>query len=93
MFFPASILEFLSGNLYSIPNIILCIVHHFICCFVSSFCMFYLFAVQYPNQGEDHHRPCLLSNPLIHMYVLCMYVCYHEISNKQININKHMYLF
>ena len=49
--------------------------------YISPFCL-YIFAVQYLNQGEDHHRLCLLSNPLIHMYVLCMYVCYHEISNK-----------
>ena len=42
--------------------------HQFVCCIYS------LYSTQI-NQGEDHHRPCLLSNPLIHMYVLCMYVC------------------
>ena len=28
----------------------------------------HIFAVQYPNRGEDQYRPSLLSNPLIHVY-------------------------
>ena len=45
--------------------------------------MLYLFAVQDPNQGEDHHSPCLLSNPLIHsMYFVCMYVIMKFLINK-----------
>ena len=84
MFFrPAGILEFLrKWKFVFCTKCHIMYFHRFIGCFVSSSCMLYLFAVQYPNQGEDHQRPCLLSNPLIHMYVLCMYICYHKISNK-----------
>ena len=61
----------------------------YLCLCITHACITFVIAtwsieirVQYQIRGEDHHRPSLLSDPLVHMYILCMYVCYHEISNK-----------
>ena len=52
---------------------ILCMYQwHYYACNVTYVC---IPAVQYLNQEEDQYRHCLLSNPLIHMYIPCMYVC------------------